>query len=725
MSKNICYYLRKYMRLRKGKARKKRLTKRRWKKLVWGSLILVGGILLYLLLKDIPNPRKLESDEYAESSQIMDRNGKILYEIYSDKNRTSVTLLDIPDKMIKATLAIEDNNFYKHVGFDIKGIIRGLYRTIFQKRLQGGSTITQQLVKNALLSPERTWERKIKEAFLTVITEIMYSKDKILEMYFNQTPYGGIMWGVESAARGIFDKNVKDLSLAEAALIAGLPGSPTKYSPFAHPDAAKSRQELVLGRMLELKYINEEEYEKAKNEKLNYKLNRNEINAPHFVFYVREQLIEKYGVSKVTEGGLKVWTSLDLDLQNYAQEEVAKEIEKLKKQKVGNGAALITESKSGQILAMVGSKDYFDSEIDGKYNVTTALRQPGSSIKPLNYALGIESGKVTAASVFNDGATCFKVENQRAYCPTNYGYNYFGIQTLRNSLGNSLNIPAVKMLKINEVKSFVASALAMGISTFKDPSNYGLSLTLGGGEVYMTDMALAFGVFSNLGIRQDLVSILKVVDKKGEILEEYNYVPGERVLSPETSYIIADILSDDGARSMVFGRGSMLNIKGHPEVAVKTGTTNDMRDNWTIGFTPENVVVVWVGNNDNSKMGYLVSGTTGAAPIWNRIMTKVLENKSVKNFTRPAGVVTMNVCNLTGQFPPEEGCDSHNELFKKEFTPKSRISLQNNILIDKTTGKIVKEGEDNPNAEWQSRLSVQDVTGEWVCLDCPKDEENN
>lgn len=704
---------------------RRRITKGGWKRLLWPVAIATASILLYFLLKDMPNPKKLGSGEYAESSQIMDRNGKMLYEIYTDKNRTSIVLSDVPDKMIKATLAIEDNNFYKHAGFDIKGILRGLYRTVFQKRLQGGSTLTQQLVKNALLTPERTWKRKIKEALLTIITEIMYSKDKILEMYFNQTPYGGTMWGVESAAKGIFGKNVKDLTLAEAALIAGLPGSPTKYSPFAHPDAAKNRQELVLKRMEELKYITKDEYEKAVNEKLNYKLNRNEINAPHFVFYVREKLIEKYGIQKVTEGGLKVWTSLDLEIQNYAEGEVAKEIEKLKKQKVSNGAALITESKSGQILAMVGSKDYFDGEIDGKYNVTTALRQPGSSIKPLNYAVGIESGKATAASIFDDDPTCFKVVNQKAYCPTNYGGAYHGIQSLRNSLGNSLNIPAVKMLNLNGVETFVASASAMGISTFKNSSDYGLSITLGGGDVYMTDMAVAFGVFSNMGIKQNLVSILKVMDKKGEILEEYNYFPGERVLSPETSYIMSNILSDDGARSMVFGRGSMLNIKGHPEVAVKTGTTNDMRDNWTIGFTPDNVVIVWVGNNDNSKMGYLVSGTTGAAPIWNRIMTKVLENKPIKNFTKPSGVVTAAVCNLTGQLPPEGGCDLHNELFKKEFVPKSRIPLQNNILIDKTTNKIVKEGENNPNAEWQNRLSVQDVSGEWVCLDCPKDEEIN
>ncbi|MFA5025125.1 MAG: PBP1A family penicillin-binding protein [Candidatus Shapirobacteria bacterium] len=713
------------MTLKKNKEKKKRLKKSKWKKIALIGGIVLLGFLGYNLFKDMPNPKKLSSGEYPESSQIFDRNGKLLYEIYTDKNRTSVSLSNVPEKVIKATLAIEDNNFYNHSGFDLRGIVRGLFRTIFQGRLQGGSTLTQQLVKNALLTPERTWERKIKEAVLTVATEALYNKNQILEMYFNQTPYGGTMWGVESAAKGIFNKDVKNLSLAEAALIAGLPGSPTRYSPFAHPDAAKNRQEMVLKRMEELKYISMEEYEAAKNEVLSYNLNKNSISAPHFVFYVKEQLVEKYGTQMVTEGGLKVWTTLDTDIQNFAQEQIATEIEKLKKQKVSNGASLITESKSGQILAMVGSRDYFDTEIDGKYNVTTALRQPGSSIKPLNYAVGIETGKATAASIFDDDPTCFKVENQRQYCPTNYGGSYHGIQSLRNSLGNSLNIPAVKMLALNTVQTFVASASAMGISTFKNSSDYGLSLTLGGGEVYMTDMVTAFGVFSNMGIKQDLVSILKVTDKKGKVLEEYSYIPGDRVLSPETSYIIANILSDDGARGMVFGRGSMLNIKKHSEVAVKTGTTNDMRDNWTIGYTPEFVVAVWVGNNNNTKMGGLVSGTTGAAPIWNRIMTKILENRPVKTFTKPSGVLTMNICNLSGMLPPEGGCESHNELFKKEFVPTTRAPLQNNILIDKTTNKMIKEGEDNPNAEWQNRSSVQDITGKWICLDCPKDEKNN
>lgn len=713
------------MTLKKNKSKIKSIFKSRWLRIFLAVILILLIWLAIDILKDLPNPKKLSSGEYPESSQILDRNGKLLYEIYADKNRTSVTLSEIPDKMIKATLAIEDNNFYKHGGFDFKGIARGLFRTIFQNRLQGGSTLTQQLVKNALLTPERTWKRKIKEAILTVATESLYSKDQILEMYFNQTPYGGTMWGVESAAQGIFNKDVKNLDLAEAALIAGLPASPTSYSPFAHPDAAKKRQEMVLKRMEELKYISNDEYNNAVSEKLAYNLSKDSILAPHFVFYVKEQLIEKYGLEKVTQGGLKVWTTLDLDIQDYAQDIVKTEIDKLTKLKVSNGAALVTDAKSGQILAMVGSKDYFDDDIDGKFNVTTAPRQPGSSIKPLNYAVGIETGKATAASIFDDDPTCFNVEGQKAYCPTNYGGHYFGIQTLRNSLSNSLNIPAVKMLAANGVENFVASASAMGISTYKNSSDYGLSLTLGGGEVYMTDMATAYGVFANMGIKQPLNSILKVVDKNNQTLEEYKYVPGDRVLSAETAYIISNILSDDGARSMVFGSGSMLNIKKHPEVAVKTGTTNDMKDNWTIGYTPDNVVAVWVGNNDNSKMGGLVSGTTGAAPIWNKIMTKVLENKAVKNFSRPEGVLTQNVCNLTGQLPPDEGCDSHNELFKKEFVPTQKVSLNNSILIDKTSGKVVNVGDSNPNAEWQTHPSVQDISGAWYCLDCPKDESSN
>lgn len=683
-----------------------------------GLLIVIVVILIYFL-RDLPNPTKLASNEYPESSQVYDRNGKLLYEFFSDKRRTEVKLNSIPKEMINATLAIEDANFYNHGGFDFKGIVRGLFRTFIERRLQGGSTLTQQLVKNALLSPERTWTRKIKEAILTIATEMLYSKNQILEMYFNQIPYGGTIWGAEAAAKGIFNKNVADLTLPEAALIAGLPGSPTSYSPFSHPDAAKVRQQLVLKRMTELGMITETERSTADKTPLVYSLNKGSIEAPHFVFYVKEKLIDEYGINKVNEGGLKITTTLDLDLQNYVQEVIVTEIAKLTKMKVGNGAALVTDPKSGQILAMVGSKDYFSTDIDGKFNITTAMRQPGSSIKPINYAVGIETGKITAASVFDDEPTCFLVENQKPYCPTNYGNAYHGIQTTRNALGNSLNIPAVKMLRLNGVENFVASASAIGLRTLKNPANYGLSLTLGGGEVQMVDMNVAFGALANTGVRQDLISILKVIDKNGKVLEENKYVQGNRVMSRETSFIISQILADDGARSMVFGSGSMLNIKKHPEVSVKTGTTNDMRDNWTIGYTPDYVATVWVGNNDNSRMGGLVSGTTGAAPIWNKIMTKILEGKTVKKQVMPATVVGINVCNLTGQLPPDEGCASHYEYFKKEFVPTQKVSLKQSVLIDKDTGRMVLEGETKPNAEWQDHNVIRDAVGVMVCLDCP------
>ena len=689
-------------------------------KLFWFLTIIIFGcgVIIYIV-RDIPNPLNLSKGLYPQSSYILDRNGELLYEIYADKRRTPVKLDEISDNLKKATIAIEDSNFYKHGGFDVKGLIRGLYRTIFQKRLQGGSTLTQQLVKNALLSPERTITRKIKEAILTVATEVIYSKDQILEMYFNQTPYGGTLWGVQAASMGIFNKNVKDLNLAEASLLAGLPASPTKYSPFTHPETAKARQEMVLNRMLELKLITQEEFESAKNEQLNYYINKTGIEAPHFVFYIKELLAEKYGIQKLTEGGLTITTTLDLNIQKMAQATVSAEVEKLKNYKVSNGAAMITDPKTGQVLAMVGSIDYFSNMIDGKYNVTTALRQPGSSIKPLNYAVGIDTGKITAASVADDNPTCFAQENQVAYCPTNYGGAYHGIQSIRNSLANSLNIAAVKVLKVNGLETFVASASAMGLSTFKNASDYGLSLTLGGGEVTMADMTVAYGALANMGIKQDLNPILKVVDKDKKVLDEYKYNPGERVLSRETGFIIQQILSDDGARSMVFGRGSMLNIKGHKEVAVKTGTTNDMRDNWTIGYTPDFVVATWVGNNDNSKMGGLVSGTTGAAPIWNKIMTELLKDKEVKEPTRPANVVGMNVCNLTGAAIPEEGCESHFEYFKKEYLPTRQGSLRQNILINKDTNQPVSDGQNIPNAEWQEHTVIKDITGINICLDCP------
>lgn len=703
----------------KSKKPKKKI-KRNKKRFIWYLFIFLlvsFSLFLLYLAKDIPNPKTLSTKEYPESSQIFDRNQKLLYEFYSDQRRLPARLAEIPSTLIQATLAIEDANFYHHFGFDLKGILRGLYRTLLKKRLQGGSTITQQLVKNALLSRERTLTRKIKEAILTICVEILYSKDQILEMYFNQTPYGGNIWGVKAAAKAIFNRDLPDLNLAESALLAGLPGSPSLYSPFTNPEGARLRQQMVLTRMLELNYITPQQKDQAFSAPLDYSYIKNQIQAPHFVFYVKQKLIDKYGESVVNQGGLKIITTLDLDLQNYAQTIVASETGKLAKYNVSNGAVLVTQPKTGQILAMVGSKDYFATDIEGNFNVVTSLRQPGSSIKPLNYAVALELGKITPASIIIDEPSCFS--GFKLYCPTNYAYRYFGLQTARGALASSLNVPAVKVLKLNGLDTFVASASAMGISTFKDPKNYGLSLTLGGGEVTMTDMATAFSVFANMGLRQDLHSILEVRDKNDKPLELYSYIPGERLLSRETSFLIQQILSDDGARSPVFGSASLLNIKGHPEVAVKTGTTNDLRDNWTIGYTPDFIVLSWVGNNNNTRMSGVVSGTSGAAPIWNKIMTRILTDKPKRLPAIPSGVIGINVCNLTGELIPDEGCDTHYEYFNFQFPPKLKLPLKNSLLINKDTGEPVDPGSTFPNLEWQEHSSVKDLSGLWYCFDCP------
>lgn len=684
-----------------------------------------AGVAIVLLLfavwakKELPSPKMLTDGVYPESSRIFDRNGVMLYEIYADKRRVPVGLNQIPKSVIEATLAIEDANFWHHPGFDLRGIFRAAYKTLSGKRVEGGSTITQQLVKNALLTPERTIYRKIKEMVLTIATELTYSKEQILEMYLNQTPYGGTMWGIEAAANGIFNKPAKELTVAESALIAGLPGSPTRYSPFAHPEAAKNRQKLVLARMVETKALTQEQAKKVEAQPLNYYVSKTGIKAPHFVFYVKDQLEEKYGPAKVSQGGLRVKTSLDFKIQQIAEATVSAELAKLSKMRVSNGAAVVTNPNTGEILAMVGSKDYFATDIDGKYNVTTALRQPGSSIKPINYAIAIEMGKITPASIFIDQPTCFKVTGQKPYCPTNYGNRYFGIQSTRNSLANSLNIAAVKTLELVGLKTFIASASAFGINSFTNPDNYGLSLTLGGGEVKMTEMAQAFGVLANGGLRQELVGILEIKDNQGKEVYKFRPEPGNRVISRETSYIMSQILSDDGARSMVFGRGSMLVIKGHPEVSVKTGTTNDMKDNWTIGYTPDLVVTVWVGNNNNTKMGGLVSGTTGAAPIFNRIMTQLLADRPIRKNSPPPGVKTMAVCNLTGMLPTEAGCEMHNEIFKNDYLPSRGGISKQNVIINKDTGALVKPGEDIPNAEWQEKTIIEDISGAKFCLDCP------
>ncbi len=694
-----------------------------WRQRHW-RLVLAGGTLslflfLIFLFLSLPSPRHLRQDHYPASTLIYDRRGQLLYEFYAQENRVPISLNDIPDHLVKATIAIEDKNFWHHHGLDFRGIARAFYQTVFRHRLEGGSTITQQLVKNALLSPQRTLGRKIKEVILTVLTELLYNKKQILTMYFNQTPYGGTAWGIAAAAKTYFNKKPADLNLAEAALLAGLPAAPSRFSPFIHPDLARQRQRLVLKKMLQQHLVSRQEYDKALATKLHFANPPPGIKAPHFVFYIKEKLVQQFGRPVVEKGGLRVKTSLDWKIQQKAETVVAKEIAKLKAAHISNGAALVLQPKTGEILAMVGSKNYFARDIDGKFNVVLARRQPGSAIKPLNYVTGLALHRVTPASIFNDMPTCFLVSGQKPYCPTNYDLLFHGPVQLRYALGNSFNIPAVKMLALNGLDTFIASASAMGITTFKDPSRYGLSLTLGGGEVRMIDLATAFATLANLGRRQNPVGILEVRDSQGHLLWQYQPRPGPQAVPQGAAWLISHILADNGARTAAFGPHSWLVIAGHPEVAVKTGTTNDKRDNWTIGYTPSFLTAVWVGNNDNSPMSYVASGVTGASPIWQKIMRYLLKNRQPEWPPRPATIIGRTISNVSGQLPEPGEKNVRFEYFLRGTAPQKTATMEGDILINDQTGQPVQPGEKITASHQEHHRYLRDTLGTIYCFDCP------
>lgn len=676
----------------------------------------------------IPLLTQLSEANQPVSTKIFDRNGKLIYEIYTDKKRTPVKLSEIPDNVKNATISIEDKDFYKHQGFSFTGIARAMFNSVFKHELQGGSTITQQLVKNALLTQERTVRRKAQEVILTVVVEGVYTKNQILEMYLNQIPYGGTAYGIEAASETYFGKQAHDLDLAEAALIAGLPQRPSTYSPFgAHPELAKSRQEEVLKQMVANKYITQDQANAAYKEELKY-TSVSPPQAPHFALWIKEQMADKYGDKVVEQGGLRIYTTLDLDIQNFAQQAVATEVAKLKKQNVGNGAVIVTRPGTGEILAMVGSKDYFASDEDGKVNVTLAQRQPGSSIKPLNYALAIKDQKITPATALADVPTCFKVTGQPDYCPVNYDGTFHGLVEARFALGNSYNIPAVKVLALNGVDNFINFANQMGLSTLTDPSNYGLSATLGGVEVRPYDMAEAYGVFANQGIKQPLIAITKVTDWKGQVLESVDTkkleLTGERVLDPSVTFLISHILYDNNARSAAFGPSSFLNVAGHPEVSVKTGTTNDRRDNWTIGYTADAVVVTWVGNNDNDPMSGAVSGVSGASPIWNKVMKAVLDKYSSHSWPKqPEGVIGALICSNTGGLPGGDpanpGCPTRFEYFLAGTLPTSTLIVNQDIQVFKDTHQQAPADASPDVINTENHPTYTDPDGTIYCMDCP------
>lgn len=710
-------------------------------------LFLAGMIALTYFMRDLPSPRRLTAKEnYAVSTQIFDRNGTLLYEIFGDENRIPIKLESLPPHVTQATIAIEDKNFYRHLGFDIEGIARAVLTNLEGGRIEGGSTITQQLVKNALLTPEKSLTRKVKEAVLSVMTELIYSKNEILEMYLNYISYGGTSVGIESASKKYFGESAKDLTLAEASLLAGLPQAPSTYSPFGStPEKAKARQAEVLRLMVKEGYITEAEAEKAKSDVLQFALSKTDIQAPHFVFYVRDLLYEKYGEETVEKGGLRVYTTLDLNMQKMAQASVSAEVASLKRMRVGNGAAMVTKPDTGEILAMVGSRDYFDSANDGQVNVTIAERQPGSSIKPLMYAATFEAKTLNPGTVLLDVPTCFAVAGQKDYCPKNYSGDFKGPVTIRQSLGNSLNITAVKALTTIGVQKFMEQAQKMGITTWLKPENYGLSLTLGGGEVKMIDMTQAFGVLANQGVKVPLTPILKIEDYRGTVLEsvdierrkqDLKYLTENedetekdeltRVMHRAPAYLTSHIMQDNTARQQAFGTNNKLVIKGQV-VSAKTGTTNDMKDNWTIGFTPEFLVMTWVGNNDNTSMSYLTSGVTGAAPIFNSIMTELLRGKEPVWQQKPEDVAQASVC--ASGFPPsltKDNCSPrYNELFWKDSQPSLAKMEKQNVWIKPDTGLPPAEGEVVDGLVLQERIIYQDPTTKSYCFDCarPTDEQ--
>ncbi|MCA9308418.1 penicillin-binding protein [candidate division WWE3 bacterium] len=691
------------------------------------TFVLIGEILGFILImgifvffaRDLPNPNQLLIREQELSSKILDRNGKSIYEVFGEKNRVLITVDQVAPALKHATLATEDSSFYLHSGVDYLGMLRAVKNTILGQGLQGGSTITQQVVKNALLTQDRTITRKIKEFILSQQLEATYTKDEIIQMYLNETPYGGQNYGALTASKAYFDKLPSELTIAEAAYMAGLPQSPSRYSYFSSdPTAGLERKNYVLYLMNERgwidsdgkrHYLSDEEYETALKEELQFKRGATSFEAPHFVFFVKEQLAERFGEEFVEQAGLEVTTTLDIEAQNLAQQIVSEELDGMYRYTVGNGALVATDPRTGQIIAMVGSKDYFGesypegctSGITGEnscifepnLNVAVARRQPGSSIKPITYITMLEQG-YPASYPFLDVPTTFKGEdtNYEDYNPKNYDGRYRGVISLRKSLANSLNIPAVKAVKIVGIDSMLDTAQRLGLTTFEDRSRLGLSVTLGGAETKLLEMTNAFGTFGNAGLYHKPTSILEVKDAHGNVIYKWQDDGGKRAVSAEAAYIMSDILSDDGARSDVFGFGSLLNIPGH-DVAVKTGTTDDKRDNYAVGYTKDIATGVWIGNNNNEAMSpFVESGVSGATPIWHRFMKEYLALKELPrdDFVAPEGVHKITIDELTGALPYRDR-PTRDEWFIKGNEPTAPSPWYQHLEICKKDGLIAND----------------------------------
>lgn len=661
--------------------------------------VIIGFIFSFALFawyaKDLPSPSKL-SQQTGYSTVFLDRDGKVLYDMYKDKNRVPVAFEEIPKTLREATIAIEDKNFYKHKGISETGMIRAVFNMFLGRGLQSGSTITQQLTKNVLLTSRQTIARKVQELILAFEVERRYKKDEILLMYLNESPYGGSYWGVGTAAKAYFGKSVKDLTLVESAILAGLPQSPSYYSPFIGKNNAwKDRTRNVLRRMREDGYISRdlENVSLKKVEQIKFTAPKILIEAPHFVFYVKDQIENEYG-SKIIDQGVKIKTTLSLDVQQKAEKIVKEEIGKLKDFNATNAAVVILDSKTGEILAMIGSYDFNDEKF-GKFNAALGLRQPGSAMKPFTYGLAFEKG-YTPSTVFMDVKTTFPDQGGKEYTPENYDGKFRGPVQLRFALGNSINLPAVKLLAVLGLRDFLSKLNDLGLTTFapneENLRRFGLSLTLGGGETTLLNLTSAFSVLATGGIKHEISSVNDISDFKGKNIFKKVRTQERQVFSPEVSFLISHILSDNNARLDEFGPNSYLNIPGKT-VSVKTGTTDDKRDNWAVGYTKSIVVGVWVGNNDNSKMNpKIASGATGASPIWYRIMREVLKKYEDGIMDKPDKVKALTIDAFLGGLP-KDGYPTRSEYFIEGTEPKDISPWYKKIKVSKSNGKLANDVE--------------------------------
>ncbi len=660
------------------------------------ALLGTGFLALWGASLRVPDLSSFENRKIEQSTKIYDRTGAVLlYDLHGNAERTVISYDQIPRDIKNATVAIEDENFYLHGGIRFTSILRAILANITSLGFsQGGSTITQQVVKNSILTTEKTLSRKLKEWILAIKMERVLTKDEILGLYLNETPYGGNLYGIEAASEAYFGTSASALTLAESAYLAALPQAPTYYSPYgSHRDKLEERKNTVLKKMIDNGFIAKDEYEAALAERVAFKPAADQsLKAPHFVFYIREYLEQKYGQDAI-ENGLKIITTLDYDMQRKAEEIVKKyATDNEKNFNASNAAMVALDPKTGQILVMVGSRDYFDKEIDGNFNVALAHRQPGSAFKPFVYAEAFLKGYTQETVVFDlrtqfstscrpEDITLGNEEKPGCYSPVNYDNNFLGPITLRDALAQSRNIPAVKVFYLAGLKDSLQLAKNLGITTLGNINQYGLTLVLGGGEVTLLDMAGAYGVFPNDGARNTPTGILKVEDAGGKVLESYNPRPAE-VLPPAIARTVTDILSDNVARTPEFGSNSVLNFPGH-EVAVKTGTTNNYRDAWIIGYTPDIVVGAWAGNNDNSPMVKKIAGFI-VAPMWNAFMQEAIAAYPNNSFKKPDRIDTENLKPIfKGLWQGGEGytIDSISGKLATEFTPPE-------LRIDKATGDV-------------------------------------